>query len=82
MGDFDGDKLLAVLMDLEQVAKEDIEAREKQTGQTDKTGRDQLDELHNAIQKVNEFNAFNYRDLNDRKNASKHSFLRSPSSRY
>lgn len=61
MGDFDGDKLLAVLMDLEQVAKEDIEAREKQTGQTDKTGRDQLDELHNAIQKVNEFNAFNYR---------------------
>ena len=29
-----------------------------------------------------EFNAFNYRDLNDRKNASKHSFLRSPSSRY
>lgn len=61
MGDFDGDKLLAVLMDLEQVAKEDIEAREKQTGETDKTGRDQLDELHNAIQKVNEFNAFNYR---------------------
>ena len=61
MGDFDGDKLLAVLMDLEQVAKEDIEAREKQTGQTEKTGRDQLDELHNAIQKVNEFNAFNYR---------------------
>lgn len=61
MGDFDGDKLLAVLMDLEQVAKEDIEAREKQTGETDKTGRNQLDELHNAIQKVNEFNAFNYR---------------------
>ena len=29
-----------------------------------------------------EFNASNYRDLNDRKNASKHSFLRSPSSRY
>ena len=61
MGDFDGDKLLAVLMDLEQVAQDDIAAREKQTGQEDKAGKEQLKELHEAIQKVNEFNAFNYR---------------------
>ena len=61
MGDFDGDKLLAVLMDLEQVAKDDIAAREKQTGQIDTAGKEQLEELHEAIQKVNEFNAFNYR---------------------
>lgn len=61
MGDFDGDKLLAVLMDLEQVAKDDIATREKQTGQEDKVGKEQLKELHEAIQRVNEFNAFNYR---------------------
>ena len=61
MGDFDGDKLLAVLMDLEQVAKDDIATREKQTGQEDKEGKEQLEELHEAIHKVNEFNAFNYR---------------------
>ena len=61
MGDFDGDKLLVVLTNLEQVAREDIAAREKQTGQEDEAGKRQLEELHNAIQKVNEFNAFNYR---------------------
>ena len=61
MGDFDGDKLLVVLTNLEQVAREDIAAREKQTGQEDEAGKKQLEELHNAIQKVNEFNAFNYR---------------------
>lgn len=61
MGDFDGDKLLVVLTNLEQVAREDIAAREKETGQKDKAGEEQLKELHNAIQKVNEFNAFNYR---------------------
>lgn len=61
MGDFDGDKLLVVLTNLEQVAREDIAAREKETGQKDKAGEEQLKELHDAIQKVNEFNAFNYR---------------------
>ena len=61
MGDFDGDKLLVVLTNLEQVAREDIAAREQQMGQTDKAGEEQLKELHEAIQKVNEFNAFNYR---------------------